>query len=246
MWTIAGCFFYTVLGFLILPPIVRLIAVKQLSTQLDRPVTIQQVRLNPYRLSATIRGLLIQDKDGAPLVSWDEAYVNFQLASLFTHAWVFKEVSLSQPFVRVRVNKDYTLNFSDIVARFTPTIPSPSAETSKRSLWRINRLRLTGAKVSFTDLTPRVPFERTIGPLEMTLLDFRTDSGNKNLYAFTGITDGGEQLSWKGFFSLDPFRSEGEISCDGISLTKYASLYQDLFRFEIKDGVVDLHSTYRY
>ena len=246
MWTIAGCFFYTVLGFLILPPIVRLIAVKQLSTQLDRPVTIQQVRLNPYRLSATIRGLLIQDKDGAPLVSWDEAYVNFQLASLFTHAWVFKEVSLSQPFVRVRVNKDYTLNFSDIVARFTPTIPSPSAETSKRSLWRINRLRLTGAKVSFTDLTPRVPFERTIGPMEMTLLDFRTDSGNKNLYAFTGITDGGEQLSWKGFFSLDPFRSEGEISCDGISLTKYASLYQDLFRFEIKDGVVDLHSTYRY
>ena len=207
MWTIAGCLFYTVLGFLILPPIVRMIAVKQLSTQLDRPVTIQQVRLNPYRLSATIRGLLIQDKDGAPLVSWDEAYVNFQLASLFTHAWVFKEVSLSQPFLRVRVNKDCTLNFSEIVARLTPTIPSPSSETGKRSLWRINRLRLTGAKASFIDLTPRVPFERTIGPMEMTLLDFRTDSGNKNLYTFTGITDGGEQLSWKGFFSLDPFRS---------------------------------------
>src|ERR1035441_5585870 len=158
----------------------------------------------------------------------------------------FSKRSACQPFVRVRVNKDYTLNFSDILARFTPTIPSPSTETGKHSLWRINRLRLTGAKATFTDLTPRVPFERTIAPMEMTLLDFRTDSGNKNLYAFTGITDGGEQLSWKGFFSLDPFRSEGEISCDGISLTKYASLYQDLFRFEIKDGVVDLHSTYRY
>src|ERR1039458_7514831 len=153
---IAGGFFYTVLGFLILPPIVRLIAVKQLSAQLDRRVTIQQVRLNPYRLSATIRGLLIQDKDGAPLVSWDQAYVNLQLASLFTHAWVFKEVSLSQPFVRVRVNKDYTLNFSDIVARLTPTIPSPSSETRKRSLWRINRLRLTGAKASLDRKSTRL------------------------------------------------------------------------------------------
>jgi hypothetical protein len=246
VWTAAVFLFYTVLGFFLLPPIVRVIAVKQLSKHLDRPVTIQKVRLNPYRLSATIRGLVVKDKDGAPLVACDQAYVNFRLASLFIHAWVFKEVSLSQPFVRVRVNKDYTLNFSDITATLSPTIPSKSTEPGKRRPWRVNRLRLTGAKVSFTDLTPRMPFERTIGPLEMTLLDFRTDPGNKNLYAFSGITDGGEQFSWKGFFSLDPLRSEGEFSIDGVSLTKCAPLYQDLVRFEIKDGVINLHSTYRY
>lgn len=246
MWIAAALLFYTVVGFFLLPPIVRVIAEKQLSKHLDRPVTIRKIRLNPYRLSATILGLLIKDKDGAPLVSWDEAYVNFQLASLFTHAWAFKEVSLSQPYVRVRVNKDYTLNYSDIVARLSPPIPSKSTEPGKRRLWRINRLHLTGAKVSLTDLTPRMPFERTIGPLEMTLLDFRTDPGNKNLYAFSGITDGGEQFSWKGFFSLDPLRSEGEFSLDGISLTNYAPLYQDLVRFEIKNGVINLRSTYRY
>jgi len=246
IWAAAVFLFYTVLGFFLLPPIVRVIAEKQLSKHLDRPVAIQKVRLNPYRLSATIRGLLIEDKDGAPLVSWDEAYVNLQLASLFTHAWVFNEVSLSQPFVRMRVNKDYTVNFSDLVARLSPAIPPKSTETGKRPPWRVNRLRLTGAKASFTDLTPRMPFERTIGPLEMTLLNFRTDSGYKNSYAFAGITDGGEQLAWKGFFSLDPFRSEGELSFDGISLTNYAPLYQDLFRFEIKDGVIDFRSTYRY
>ena len=96
MWTAAGFLFYTVFGFFLLPPIVRMIAVKQLSKQLDRPVTIQKVRLNPYWLSGTVRGFLVKDKDGAPLLAWDEAYVNFQLASLFAHAWVFKEVSLSQ------------------------------------------------------------------------------------------------------------------------------------------------------
>ena len=246
MWTAAGVFLYTVLGFFVLPAIVRVIAVSQLSKHLDRPVTIQKVRLNPYSLSATIRGLLIEDRDGAPLLSWDEVYVNLQLTSLFTHAWVFKEVSLTQPFVRVQIQKDYTLNFSDIVARLSPTVPSRPAEPSRSHSWRINRLHLTGARVSFTDLTPRMPFERTIGPLEMTLLDFRTDSGNKNLFVFSGITDGGEQLAWKGFFSLDPFRSEGELSFNGICLTKYAPLYQDLVRFQIEDGVIDLRSTYQY
>ena len=246
MWTAAAFVLYTVSGFFLLPPIVRVIVVKQLARLLDRPVTIQKVRLNPYRLSATIRGLLIQDKDGVPLLSWDEAYLNIQLTSLFTRAWVFKEVSLSQPFVRVRVNKDYSLNFSDIVARLSPPISSRSAKPGQAPAWRINRLRLKGAKASFTDLTPRVPFERTIGPLEMTLLDFKSDSGNKNQYAFSGITDGGEHFSWKGFFSFDPLRSEGEFSLDGVSLINYAPLYQDLFRFAIKDGVIAVHATYRY
>ncbi|MDB6059452.1 MAG: hypothetical protein JWO95_3296, partial [Verrucomicrobiales bacterium] len=44
-----------------------------------------------------------------------EVYLNFQLSSFFGHAWVFKEVSTSNPYVRVQVKKDYTLNFSDIV-----------------------------------------------------------------------------------------------------------------------------------
>ena len=49
---------YTLLGFLILPPIIRAVAVKQLSKQLERDVSIEKVKLNPYTLSATIRGLL--------------------------------------------------------------------------------------------------------------------------------------------------------------------------------------------
>jgi len=233
---VLGC--YTVLGFLVLPPIVRVIAVKQLSKHLSRPVTIQTVRLNPYALSATIRGLLIQDKDGAPLLSWDEVYLNFQLVSLFSHPWTFKEVSLSRPFLRAQINKDYTLNFSDLVARLSPT--------GRPGSWHISRLRLTEGSVSFTDLTPRMPFQRTLGPLELTVTNFQTDPGHKNAFALSGISDGGEKFSWNGSIYLAPLRSEGELSLAGLALTTYAPLYQDLFRFEIKDGVIDLHTTYRY
>jgi uncharacterized protein DUF748 len=246
VWIVAVFLFYTALGFFILPPILRVVVAKQLSKRLDRPVTIRTVRLNPFILSGSVRGFLIKDKDGTPLVSWGEVYLNFQLASLFTHAWVFKEVSLSQPFACVQVNKDYTLNFSDIVSRLSPTLPSKSRQAGKRRSWRVNRLRLIGGKVSFTDLTPRMPFRRTVGPLEMTVSNFRTDYAHMNAFALSGISDGGEQFSWKGSFSLDPLRSEGEVSLDGFALTTYAPLYQDLFRFEIKDGVISLHSTYRY
>ena len=75
VWLAAAFPFYTVLGYLLLPPIARVIAMRQLSKHLDRPVTTEEVGLNPYKFSATIRGLLIKGRDGEPLVSWDVAEV---------------------------------------------------------------------------------------------------------------------------------------------------------------------------
>src|SRR5579863_3939200 len=99
LWIVGLVLFYTVTGFLILPPIVRSVAIKQISKQLDREVSIEQIKINPFALSTTIRGLLIKDKDGQPFVSWDEVYVNLQLSSFFGHPWVFQEIRTTKPFV---------------------------------------------------------------------------------------------------------------------------------------------------
>src|SRR5262245_48480636 len=127
---------YTIIGFLILPLIVRAVAVKQLSKQLDRQVTIRKVRINPYALSGRMQGLMIKDKDGEPFISWDEIYGNFQLSSFFGKAWVFKEVHASNPFIRVQINKDYTFNFSDLLKKFAAD-PSAPSKPSKPLVLRI-------------------------------------------------------------------------------------------------------------
>ena len=230
LWAAGLLLFYTVFGFLILPLIVRAVAVKQIAHQLDREVSIAKVKLNPYALSATILGLLIKDKDGQPFLSWDEVYVNFQLSSFLGRAWVFKEVSTTKPFVRAQVNKDRSLNFSDLIDKFskvdTNAPPAPPRPAKPLAL-RVAQFRILGASASVTDLTPRTPFTRTIGPLEITLNDFRTDPANKNPYSFTGTTDAGERFSWSGHFFLDPIRSRGEFSLDNLALNQYAPLYQD-------------------
>ena len=64
-----------------------------MSQQFDLEVSIQKVKLNPFWLSTTIRGLLIKDKDGEPFVSWDEVYVNFQLSLFLGHPWVFRKLA---------------------------------------------------------------------------------------------------------------------------------------------------------
>jgi len=246
LWIFGLLVFYTITGFLILPPVVRSVAVKQISRQLDREVSIESVKINPFVLSTTIRGLLIKDKDGEPFVSWNEVYVNLQLSSFFGHAWVFKEISTSKPFVRVQMNRDYTFNFSDILAKFATNAPAAAPTTPARPLvLHVDRLHIAGASAALADFTPREPFKRLVGPLDITLDNFRTDPDNKNPYSFSGTTDAGETIAWSGFFYLAPLRSEGELKLYNFTLNKYAPLYQDLVRFEIRGGSIALDTKYR-
>lgn len=244
LWGIGLVLFYTVFGFLILPLIVKHVAIKQLSEQLDREVTIRQVRINPYVLSGTIRGLLVKDKDGEPFLSVDEMYANFQLSSFFGKPWVFDEIHTTQPYVRMQINKDYSFNFTDLITKFSKPSPKPP-KPSKPLFVHIRLFQIWAASASFTDLTPSAPFRRLIGPLQITLTHFHTDPNNENPYAFTGTTDSGEKFSWRGQFSLDPLTSAGEFSLEGLAIAKYAPLFQDLFRFEIKDGIVGVSSAYQ-
>jgi len=246
-WLVGLFLFYTIVGFLILPPIVRSIAVKQLTKQFNREVTIQKVKLNPYTLSVTIRGLLIKDHDGQPFVSWDEVYVNFQISSLLGKTWRFNEISTTKPFIRAQMNKDYSFNFSDLITKFSTNAPSTGpAKPAQPLALSIKKFHIVGASASFTDLTTRTPFARIIGPLDVTLNDFRTDPSSKNPYAFAGTTDAGERFHWSGYFYLSPIRSEGELSLENLTLNKYAPLYQDFVKFNIKDGVADVRSSYRF
>ena len=242
LWIFGLVLVYALIGFLILPPIVRSVAVKQISQLLNREVTIESVKINPFALSTRIHGLLIKDKDGQPFVSWDEVYVNFQLSSFFGKAWVFKEISTTKPYVRAQMNWDYTFNFSDIIAKFATNAPAADAPKppAKPLVLHVGRLHIGGAARRWRISRTREPFKRVIGPLDITLMDFRTDPDNKNPYAFIGTTDAGEKISWSGFFYLTPLRSEGELKLFNFALNKYAPLYQDLVRFQIRDGTVAL------
>ncbi|HMP82411.1 MAG TPA: DUF748 domain-containing protein [Verrucomicrobiota bacterium] len=236
---------YAVIGFLILPLITKAVAVSQLKKLLNREVQIQSVRMNPFTLSATVRGLHVDDKDGETFIGWKEFHVNFQLSSLVGKSWSFKTVRLVEPYVRIQLNNDSSLNFSDLFADSKEEKPVEDA-SSGPFLLRIETLQLVDGRVSFTDLTPSTPFRRIIGPLDVSLTQFHTDPANKNPYSFKGTTDSGERFAWSGQFFLDPLSSDGSLSFDGISIPKFAPLFRDLVKFEVRDGVIGFHGDYRF
>jgi hypothetical protein len=234
-WVVGLLLFYTVAGFLILPPIIRAVAVKQLSKQLDREVSIQKVKLNPFALSTTIRGLLIKDKDGEPFVSWDEVYVNFQLSSFFGKAWVFKEISVTRPFARAQMNKDYTFNFSDLIAKFSTNAPGarPNA-VQAASPCTLAGCTSRGHRLGDRSDAPRT-VQAHVGPLDFTLRQFPHRSGQQKSLRLQPAPRTPAKNFVERIFLSRPAAFAGRAEAQfNFTLNKYAPLYQD--RCALKSG----------
>jgi len=83
------------------------VAITKLTKNLDRQVIIQDIDINPYMLSATIKGLSIKARDGSGnLASFDRLYLNVQLISAVKLGVIVKELSIQGPaFHIVRKNE---------------------------------------------------------------------------------------------------------------------------------------------
>jgi hypothetical protein len=249
-WLIAIASFFvlfTVTGFFILPPIVKSQAEKRLSAALGRKVTIGNVRLNPYALSMTIENFDIQEQDGrSSFLGWSRLYVNVDLLSSLVGDWVISDVELEGYHIAVVIHPDNTFNFSDLLAKATAlTAPTPGAAPSKpMHPVRVGLMAVSQARLEFTDLTRKHPFNTVMGPLTFVLSNFRTVGSSGAPYHFEAVTESGEKLSWTGTLAATPLSSKGEFAVENLLLKKYAPYYEDTLRADLTDGLLTIRGGY--
>lgn len=235
---------FTVVGFFVLPPVVKAQLEKRLSSELGRKVTVEKVRLNPYALSLTLENFAIREADEADVfLGWERLHVNFDALLSLRGEWVLSEVVLAGFAVRARVNRDQSLNFSDIIAKLTPQTPAPEKPKQPRPV-RIVRLQVAGARVDLADASRARPFATVLGPLTFDLTEFRTVSERGAPYRFEAATEAGEKLAWSGTLRAEPFHSAGELSLENIALPKYAPYYSELVQAELIAGKLSVRGRY--
>lgn len=136
-----------VAGFLIAPPLVRSAAESTLSDLLHRPVSIEGVSINPYTLSAEVRGFRMQERDSdATAASFASLYVNVELESLFRGGVVVEELKLVEPVISVVRLEGRRFNWSDVIDEI---LSKPDDGSS--SHFAVNNIRIEKGRVDFDD-----------------------------------------------------------------------------------------------
>jgi uncharacterized protein involved in outer membrane biogenesis len=166
-WVLGVVIAFGIIGFFIVPPIAKPYLVEVLSRELKREVSIESLRINPFTLSATVRGFVMKDRPGPePALTFDELYVNASFAALFRLAPVLDAVRLTKPHLRLVRTADGHYSFQDLIDE-SASQPKDSGGPPLRFAVANIELgdgrvdfddRLEGARHSLVDIQLGIPF----------------------------------------------------------------------------------------
>src|SRR3981081_212506 len=91
---------YTVLGFFLVPHLIRSGVHDFVTKNYHRDVAIGDVRFNPYTLRLAVRDFGLPDEGGQPMLSFRHLLVDLTVASVWRRGPDFESILLDTPFAR--------------------------------------------------------------------------------------------------------------------------------------------------
>ncbi|HTL97566.1 MAG TPA: DUF748 domain-containing protein [Holophagaceae bacterium] len=235
---------YSGFGFLAAPGILKSKLEAALSEATHRKATIAKVRVNPLVPSVTVEGLEIRAKDGGPWVACERLYVNARVLPLMWRTIALKELEITRPSVQITLDAKGRPEFADLFEG-APAAATPE-KPSKPWAFAIQHFGLSEGRVPFVDRSTTPDFRTALGPLSLTLDNFRTAPGSNGEYAFEARSDTGERLAWSGTFGVSPLASSGRLIFQNLDLVRYGPYLHEALDMELRGGKADLDIPYRF
>ncbi|TAK56381.1 MAG: DUF748 domain-containing protein [Bacteroidetes bacterium] len=232
---------YAGVGFYFLPGIVKSKVIDQVSSTMGRKLTIGDLQINPFELSARVNNIVLFDKDGAGFTGMRELYINFQLRSLFNGTFTFAEISIDSPYVYVKMFPDSSTNYDNLIPE-----SQVSTEPSEPKILVIEKLSIRQGSIIYEDQTRPTPLISRLDSLTFSLNNFTTQPQENGLYSFDAQTANNERLSWKGTIIVSPPQSTGSFTLSGLKGRTLWEFMQDRFDFEITQGELGVQGEYKF
>jgi hypothetical protein len=235
LWIASVLFAFGVLLGLAAPPLIRGKVASTLSDKLHRPVTIEQIRINPYAMTLAVRGFLMKERqDDTPAVSFEELFVNLEFRSIIRLAPVIKELRLVKPYVSLIRNEDLKYNYQDLIDEFTqgPREPGPTPR------FALNNIEIIDGKIDFDDRPEKTRHAITqlrIGVPFISSLPSHVDIKVKP--EFSAVVNGAPfHLAGDAVLFKDPAESTIGVDIDKLQIAKYLEYSPVGLNFTVPSG----------
>lgn len=219
-WFLLLFLVYSLLGWLLVPYVVKQQAIIALKDLAAWETKIDSVVFNPYALSLAVQGVDIQDQNNKQVISFERLFINFSALKSLTGQIAFDEISLIEPIVNVDLNAEGKTNFqrafenSDSEA--APVKEEESSEEAQILALFFDLISISNGKVHFVDNTREESYEITLSPLNLALHKFASHDNEGGDYRLDLALGHGQTLSWKGRIGIAPFTSQGQLALSNI------------------------------
>jgi uncharacterized protein involved in outer membrane biogenesis len=222
------------------PPLLKGKIAAELSTKLHRQVSIQQIRINPFAMSLTIRGFLMKERESSTTaLSFDELYANLELQSLFRLGPVLKELRLVKPYVNLVRNKDHSYNFTDLIDEVTKGPPKDPPGPTPR--FALNNIQVLDGKIDFDDQPEQT--KHTISAIKIGVPFISSIPSQVDITvqpAFYALVNGAPfQIDAEAKPFVDSHESTIHLDIDKVQIPKYVEYSPVELNFKVPSGQLD-------
>ncbi|MDJ0926997.1 MAG: DUF748 domain-containing protein [Gammaproteobacteria bacterium] len=243
-WVLVLLLLYTLGGFFLAPWVAKRELLAWIKSSYGLDATIQELRINPYVISAEATGVELRAPDGSRFIALKRLFANLQLRSLWRRALVFREVSLDKPYLNVVRDENGDLN----LGVFLPAAAEETAAAEPGGMLRlaIDELALRDGVVDVRDEVPATDISEQLGPITIEISDLSTLPEEIGQQQVAISTPRGARLTWSGDLSLNPVQSAGSVKGEGPYLPLLYQYVQDDVNFEVTEGLAELNFDYRF
>src|SRR5512139_478 len=236
---------YLVFGFFLVNPLAQKLLPWVGEDKLASRLAAERVEFNPLTLEATVVGLRLAEKSGAPLAGFERLYVNLDTTGLFRWAWRIRDIQIDRPRATVEIRRGGKLNWAALIARLNEDKQPPS-DSIARVL--IDHIRIDNGDIEYTDANrPGKPFTAVLEPLGIELDGLSTLPEDRGDYLVAArLPEQGGTLKWKGDVGLNPVASSGELGLQGVRLANLLRVIKSPRNFELPSGTLAAGLRYRF
>lgn len=247
VWLVIVVLFYALLVGGVLPWWLEREVPDRLQQHLGWTASVEDIRINPFNLSVGVTELTAADASGEPVLALQQLEVNPAMLSLVSGTVAFDHIILDEPFVRLDLLDDASINFvRDWQANNEASAPEddkPEQAGYPPEIY-FERIALTGGELLLRDMSQPETTEFQIAPLQAELTNFATyeREGAGEYVLSAAIND--QMIDWQGRLSLAPFTSSGHLSLTDIDYNLIRHFAGEYLPYELRAGVVSIRTDY--
>jgi len=227
---------YLLAGFYLAPRLIRDQATQWVKLNLNKPLAIGEIKVNPLSFKVDISDIAIPGPD-RPMVALGHLRLGFSLLSLFQEAYRLTELRFDQPFVQATIRPDGSLNLLELV---------PPSKGGESPAVRIDVLSVNQGRIAYADdsRTPRV--QERLEPITFTLKDFHTKKNEGGEFTLDGASQSNERFAWRGTLSMAPIASQGRFTISDLQAATIAKFLGDRLPVALQAGRIGLDGIYGF
>ncbi|KKO48361.1 membrane protein [Arsukibacterium sp. MJ3] len=248
-WLLALVIAYTLLGFLVLPWLVRYLAVNTVQEDFGRELRIASVQANPFTLTLRIDGVALDDIDNQQLLSWDRLFIDLGWSSIINRAWTFKTIRFNKPIIQEERFASGETRFSRLAA-LPPDQASRKDKPAPLPALRIAILQLEDGVLHFADNLKDTTaagagkakqVSLTLQDIGLTIKDLTLQKSTRFPVQLAGQLAQGGKLAFDGTLQLLPTTAlEGNATIDELALFQVEPYLRQFADVRLNSGTLTL------